>query len=203
MPIKLKQSDINLFRAIRPNARKEGDVAICRFQAHIYADITLASQPEQSITPAAAMEEHHIDSRKISKEDDDAVVKPAKSFRYEDYSTRRVFLRSYPLQWDWSPEPDDKHGRGGSSAPEATKKRAYGDDDDYDGSDDHGDERGSKGHWKRQVVVAVVEWGEEKLLLLRRAKKRLALYLLGCHYGRPALPYRSGGSCTAAMLTSR
>ncbi|KAL6604862.1 hypothetical protein ACP70R_042806 [Stipagrostis hirtigluma subsp. patula] len=131
----------------------------------------------------------HQDERRISR-DDEGVVKPTRSFRYEDYSTRRVFLRSYPLQWDWSPEPD------GKQVPEAAKNRAHGGGDD-------GDERCGKG-WKRQVVVAVVEWGEGKLLLLRRAKKRLALYLLGCHYGRPALPFRSGGgSCTAAMLASR
>ncbi|KAF8779244.1 hypothetical protein HU200_002924 [Digitaria exilis] len=135
----------------------------------------------------------HLD-RKVSKDDEEEeTVKPTRSFRYEDYSTRRVFLRSYPLQWDWSPAPDadEKHGLG---VAEAT-------------GDGDGDERcgGGRG-WKRQVVEVVVEWGEDKLLLLRRAKKRLGLYLLGCHYGsRPALPYRSGGgsSCTAAMLASR
>ncbi|XP_062233941.1 uncharacterized protein LOC133931152 [Phragmites australis] len=141
--------------------------------------------------------EDHFD-RKISKEEEAAAVKPTRSFRYEDYNTRRVFLRSYPLQWDWSPAPDEKQGPGDASA-EATKSRAYdGGDDDCD----RGDKRCGKG-WKRQVMVAVVEWGEGKLLLLRRAKKRLALYLLGCHYGLPPLPFRSGSSCTAAMLTSR
>ncbi|TKW21264.1 hypothetical protein SEVIR_4G170700v4 [Setaria viridis] len=141
------------------------------------------------------MEDHFDFGRKISKEDEGAAVKPTRSFRYEDYSTRRVFLRSYPLQWDWSPAPDDdeKHALAG-----ATEAAEVGDD---------GDERcggGGRG-WKRQVLEVVVEWGEDKLLLLRRAKKRLALYLLGCHYGgRPALPFRSGGgSSTASMLTSR
>ena len=129
------------------------------------------------------MEDHFDADRKVSKGDDEgAAVKPTRSFRYEDYSTRRVFLRSYPLQWDWSPVPDDdeKHGLGGG---------------------------GGRGCKRLQLVEVVVEWGEDKLLLLRRAKKRLTLYLLGCHYRRrPALPFRSGGgsgSCTAAMLTSR
>ena len=128
------------------------------------------------------MEDHFDADRKVSKGDDEgAAVKPTRSFRYEDYSTRRVFLRSYPLQWDWSPVPDDdeKHGLGG----------------------------GGRGCKRLQLVEVVVEWGEDKLLLLRRAKKRLALYLVGCHYRRrPALPFRSGGgsgSCTPAMLTSR
>ncbi|CAM0912088.1 unnamed protein product [Alopecurus aequalis] len=129
--------------------------------------------------------EDHFD-RKISKEE--AAMKPTRSFRYEDYNTRRVFLRSYPLQWD-SPAVGDekKQGHGESAAGEA-------DEDRYE----YRDRR-----WKRQVVVAVVEWGEDKLLLLRRVKKRLALYLLGCHYSsRPALPYKYGGSCTTAMLKS-
>lgn len=138
------------------------------------------SKPKPTI--AAKMEDHF--GRKISREEE-AVVKPTRSFRYEDYSTRRVFLRSYPLQWE-SPAPgggDEKQGE------------AEDDEDRYDGG-------GRDRRWKRQVVVAVVEWGEDKLLLLRRVKKRLALYLIGCHYSRPALPYKSGGSCTTAMLKS-
>jgi len=139
------------------------------------------------------MEDHFDADRKVSKGDDEgAAVKPTRSFRYEDYSTRRVFLRSYPLQWDWSPVPDDdeKHGLGGGAADAPV-----------------GSGGGGRGCKRLQLVEVVVEWGEDKLLLLRRAKKRLTLYLLGCHYcRRPALPFRSGGgsgSCTAAMLTSR
>ncbi|KAF0929575.1 hypothetical protein E2562_022397 [Oryza meyeriana var. granulata] len=143
----------------------------------------------------------HLDRKICREEEEAAAVKPTRSFRYEDYSTRRVFLRSYPLQWDWSPAPEEKekqHGQQGGAAV-AGKNRAVGGEEE----DDVGDERGGR-RWKRQVAVAVVEWGEEKLLLLRRVKKRLALYLIGCHYGhRPALPFKSGGSCTAAMLASR
>ena len=67
-----------------------------------------------------------------------------------------------------------------------------------------GDERGGASGCKRLqlMVELVVEWGKDKLLLLHRAKKRLALYLVGCHYRRrPALG--GSGSCTPAMLTSR
>ncbi|KAF7095029.1 hypothetical protein CFC21_097275 [Triticum aestivum] len=133
------------------------------------------------------MEDHF--GRRISREEEEAVVKPTRSFRYEDYSTRRVFLRSYPLQWD-SPAP------GGG----VDEKQGGAEDDD---EDRYGDGGGRDRRWKRQVVAAVVEWGEDKLLLLRRVKKRLALYLIGCHYSRPALPYKyGGGSCTTAMLKS-
>ena len=142
------------------------------------------------------MEDHFDSDQKVSKGDDEgAAVKPTRSFRYEDYSTRRVFLRSYPLQWDWSPVPDDDEKHGLGSATDAT----VGSGDDKCG--------GARGCKRMQLVKLVVEWGEDKLLLLRRAKKRLALYLVGCHYRRrPALPFRSGGgsgSCTPAMLTSR
>ena len=136
--------------------------------------------------------EDHFDDRRLSKpKEEEAAVKPARSFRYEDYSTRRVFLRSYPLQWD-SPAP-------AATAGDEKIKQGQGDEVDEDRYEYRDDRR-----WRRQVVLAVVEWGEDKLLLLRRVKKRLALYLLGCHYGggRPALPYRSGGSCTTAMLKS-
>ncbi|KAG0514213.1 hypothetical protein BDA96_10G171200 [Sorghum bicolor] len=141
--------------------------------------------------------------RRISKEDGEA-VKPTRSFRYEDYSTRRVFLRSYPLQWDWSPaqDDDDDDDKDGLSHAEA----AAGNRADHADGDECCGGAGSR-RWKRQVVAAVTEWGEDKLLLLRRAKKRLALYLIGCHnhgHGRRALPFPSaGGSCTVAMLTSR
>jgi len=113
-----------------------------------------------------------------------------------------VFLRSYPLQWDWSPAQDDdeKDSLSPAHAEAAAGNRA----DHADGDECCGGSR----RWKRQVVAAVTEWGEDKLLLLlRRAKKRLTLYLIGCHHhghGRRALPFPSaGGSCTVAMLTSR
>lgn len=138
---------------------------------------------------AGLMLDHSMD-RRISKDEGEA-MKPTRSFRYEDYSTRRVFLRSYPLQWDWSPEPDDDKDSP-SPADAAAGNRADADGDECCGSR----------RWKRQVVAAVTDWAEHKLLLLRRAKKRLALYLIGCHHhDRRALP--AGGSCTVAMLTSR
>ncbi|OEL33059.1 hypothetical protein BAE44_0005922 [Dichanthelium oligosanthes] len=74
------------------------------------------------------MDDHHfVLDRKISKEDEGTAAKQTRSFRYEDYNTRRVFLRSYLLKWDWSPTPDDdddeKHDLG---AAKAAEKRADG-----------------------------------------------------------------------------
>ncbi|KAL5199213.1 hypothetical protein ABZP36_020416 [Zizania latifolia] len=145
----------------------------------------------------------HVDG-KICEEEEEAAVKPTRSFRYEDYSTRRVFLRSYPLQWDWSPAPEEKQQQAGQAA--ADKNRSAG---GSAGEEEEEDEDGVEScgrRWRRQVAEAVVGWGEEKLLgLLSRVKKRLALYMIGCSYGhRPALPYKSGGSCgSAAIISSR
>uniref|UniRef100_A0A8R7V1H2 Uncharacterized protein n=1 Tax=Triticum urartu TaxID=4572 RepID=A0A8R7V1H2_TRIUA len=84
------------------------------------------------------MEDHF--GRRISREEEEAVVKPTRSFRYEDYSTRRVFLRSYPLQWD-SPAPgggvdekqggaedddEDRYGDGGGHAQVHVIARRHG-----------------------------------------------------------------------------
>ncbi|EAZ00764.1 hypothetical protein OsI_22790 [Oryza sativa Indica Group] len=144
------------------------------------------------------------DHRKITSDEEEAAVKPTRSFRYEDYSTRRVFLRSYPLQWDWaSPAPGEKEKQQQQQV-QGVVAGGDGEEDDDEYGGGGGDERGGR-RWRRQVAVAVVEWGEEKLLLLRRVKKRLALYLIGCHYAghRAALPFKSSSaSCTAAMLAS-
>ena len=58
-------------------------------------------------------------------------VKPTRSFRYEDYSTTRVFLHSYPLQWDWSPALDDeKDGLSPAEVEAAVGNRADAADGD-------------------------------------------------------------------------
>ncbi|KAK1306291.1 hypothetical protein QJS10_CPA10g00002 [Acorus calamus] len=84
-----------------------------------------------------------------------------RSFRYEDYNNRRVFLRSYPLQWEGEEEEEDKG--------EVMMKV-------------------SKGDKKNKVVVgvkgramAVFHWSEGKVLLLRRLKHKVAYYLVACH----------------------
>ncbi|MQL83105.1 hypothetical protein Taro_015591 [Colocasia esculenta] len=79
-----------------------------------------------------------------------------RSFRREDYVNRRVFLRSYPLQWD------------------------DGDDGDQVGAAGRRGRRGGKGKavaevvesLKHRVVVAVIHLGEAKVLLLRKLKSK-------------------------------
>jgi hypothetical protein len=64
---------------------------------------------------------------RISKEEGDA-VKPTRRLRY---STRRVFLHSYPLQWDWSPvQNDEKDGLSPADAEAASGNRADAADGD-------------------------------------------------------------------------
>ncbi|KAG8075829.1 hypothetical protein GUJ93_ZPchr0006g45351 [Zizania palustris] len=134
----------------------------------------------------------HVDGKICKEEEEEAAVKPTRSFRYEDYSTRRVFLRSYPLQWDWSPSPEEKRQAGQAAADKnGSAGGSAGEEEEEEEEEDGVESCGRR--WKRQVAEAVVGWGEEKLLgLFSRVKKRLALYLIGCSYGhRPALPCKS------------
>lgn len=75
-----------------------------------------------------------------------------RSFRYEDYSNRRVFLRSYPLHWDG--KDDEKEDR----VPEGTNRKRL----------------------IKELVLSAANWGEEKVLVLRRLKVKLAVYVIAC-----------------------
>lgn len=82
-----------------------------------------------------------------------------RSFRDETYSSRRVFLRSYPLQWE---EVEDE---------EEEREVDVG----------HHDE-GEVGKFSlKGKFVAVFHWGEDKVFLLRKIKNKVALYLVSCH----------------------
>uniref|UniRef100_A0A0D3GG26 Uncharacterized protein n=1 Tax=Oryza barthii TaxID=65489 RepID=A0A0D3GG26_9ORYZ len=95
------------------------------------------------------------DHRKITSDEEEAAVKPTRSFRYEDYSTRRVFLRSYPLQWDWaSPAPGEKEKQQQQQV-QGVVAGGDGEEDDDEYGGGGGDERGGR-RWRRQVAVAVV-----------------------------------------------
>ncbi|EHA8591323.1 putative 1,3-beta-glucan synthase component bgs4 [Cocos nucifera] len=77
-----------------------------------------------------------------------------RSFRDEGYNSRRVFLRSYPLQWE------EEEGREGEEQVVVSKVSL------------------------KSRLIAIFEWGEGKLLLLRRLKNKVVFYLVACHpYG--------------------
>lgn len=100
-------------------------------------------------------------------EEDDGNMR-AKSFRYEDYNTRRVFLRSYPLHW------------GPESEAEASTEATAG-----------GANCSNKAHAKvtkstngkkpiKKIILAVVHWGEERVLVFRRYKHKITIFIVNC-----------------------
>ena len=75
-----------------------------------------------------------------------------RSFRDESYSSRRIFLRSYPLQWEENEEEQGaEHDEG-----EVTNLSRKG------------------------KFIAMFHWGEDKVFLLRKIKNKVALYLVSC-----------------------
>lgn len=79
-----------------------------------------------------------------------------RSFRYEDYN-RRAFSRSYHL-----------HRNGG---------------EDREGSEEEADGvvEASKGQRPtKKIILSVMNWGEDKVLVLRRVKIKLTVYIIVC-----------------------
>ncbi|GLU21826.1 hypothetical protein SLE2022_379410 [Rubroshorea leprosula] len=77
-----------------------------------------------------------------------------RSFRYEDYSIRRVFLQSYPLQWR---EDDEKSEETSQVSEESTGKRPI-----------------------KKTILSVFHWGGEKVFVLRRFKQKVTVYAIAC-----------------------
>ncbi|KAL9680001.1 hypothetical protein QQ045_017872 [Rhodiola kirilowii] len=79
-----------------------------------------------------------------------------KSFRNKDYNSRMVFLRSYPLHW--GDEEDEQDYWPGEKA----RKKSYNIKS------------------MKKMVLAAMEWSEDKLLILKRLKHKVALYVVAC-----------------------
>ncbi|KAL1549880.1 hypothetical protein AAHA92_17912 [Salvia divinorum] len=89
----------------------------------------------------------------------------AKSFRDEDYNTRRVFLRSYPLHWGTESE--------GEESTEAAIKRSKEEPAKVS-------QRKNGKKPMKKIVLAVVHWGEERILVFRRFKHKITIYVVNC-----------------------
>ncbi|CAN0929248.1 hypothetical protein LINGRAHAP2_LOCUS36958 [Linum grandiflorum] len=99
-------------------------------------------------------------------EEEEPVVVRAKSFRDEDYNNRRVFLRSYPLHWDAEDRSDeDMIMRQPTSKINSSQKRPM-----------------------RKMMVSMFQWGEGRVLVLRRFKHKVSVYVVSCI---PVSGYRS------------
>ncbi|KAK9277132.1 hypothetical protein L1049_006671 [Liquidambar formosana] len=79
----------------------------------------------------------------------------ARSFRYEDYNNRRVFLRSYPLHWGGEDE-ENKDEMVGISKESDRKKHV------------------------KKIILSVFHWGGGKVLILKRFKHKIAFYVIAC-----------------------
>ncbi|GMI87698.1 hypothetical protein HRI_002439100 [Hibiscus trionum] len=78
-----------------------------------------------------------------------------RSFRYEDYNTRRVFLRSYPLHQGEDEENNEETATvtGGSSTGKKPMKK---------------------------IILSACDWSGEKLVIFRRFKQRFTAYVIAC-----------------------
>uniref|UniRef100_A0A7N0UXB6 Uncharacterized protein n=1 Tax=Kalanchoe fedtschenkoi TaxID=63787 RepID=A0A7N0UXB6_KALFE len=88
----------------------------------------------------------------------------AKSFRNEDYRNRRVFLRSYPLQWEDEEEAAAQYRSQGKTRRVSS------------GQKKHENEMKPM----KKLIIAVMEWSEGKVLILRRIKQKVAFYVVAC-----------------------
>lgn len=79
----------------------------------------------------------------------------ARSFRYEDYNNRRIFLRSYPLQWGGEDEKSK------DETVRVTK-------------------RGKAKKPLKTIILSVFHWGEERTLIFTRFKHKVTFYVLAC-----------------------
>ena len=82
----------------------------------------------------------------------------SRSFRDEDYNTRRVFLRSYPLQWGV-----EERGDVAEAAKEVgTRRNGIG-----------------KKHMKK-MILAAIHWSGGKVLVLRKVKDKICIFVVAC-----------------------
>ncbi|KAH7836049.1 hypothetical protein Vadar_032298 [Vaccinium darrowii] len=120
-------------------------------------DTEVSSERYVSMESEDTEEERYVRAR--SMESSEKRYVRARSFRDEDYSSRRVFLYSYPLQWGGEDKYDEEY----------KEKTA---------SSGNGGEEKKKSI--KELIVSIFRWGEVKVLVLRRFKHKLGLYIIAC-----------------------
>lgn len=93
----------------------------------------------------------------------------ARSFRYEDYNTRRVFLRSYPLHWGTESEAEESIEAAAAAAAKSSKEEPAKVTNRTNGKKPI-----------KKIILAVVHWGEERILVFRRFKHKITIYVVNC-----------------------
>lgn len=82
----------------------------------------------------------------------------SRSFRNEDYSNRRVFLRSYPLHWGDSVEDGENKGEEAATVLPRSEEKTF----------------------MKKIILAVFHWKEERALIFRRFKHKVTVYFIAC-----------------------
>ncbi|KAF4378804.1 hypothetical protein F8388_006255 [Cannabis sativa] len=90
----------------------------------------------------------------------------SRSFRNEDYNNRRAFLRSYPLQW--GTEEEEEGGNEQHIAKEDHHKINYN------------NIKKKKKKTIKRIIIAMIHWGNDKALVLKRVKTRVTIYVIAC-----------------------
>jgi hypothetical protein len=78
-----------------------------------------------------------------------------RSFRDEDYINRRAFLRSYPLYHGAEDETTNEEMIGATN--KETEKKPI-----------------------KRMIISVTHWGEGKVLVLRKFKHKIQVYIIAC-----------------------
>ncbi|KAE8009389.1 hypothetical protein FH972_005827 [Carpinus fangiana] len=92
-----------------------------------------------------------------------------KSFRNKSYNNRRVFLRSYPLQWG----EQDEYNK--EEPLQLGQQDGFNKEDKVRAADGSNQENPMK-----KIILSVFHWGGEKFLFLRRVKHMIAVHVIAC-----------------------
>ncbi|WCJ38738.1 hypothetical protein M5689_019778 [Euphorbia peplus] len=83
----------------------------------------------------------------------------ARNIGKEDSNSRRVFLRSYPLKWEDEDEEEDQ------KTTEEKSRAIRGD---------------SQKKAMKKMIVSILHWSEGKVVILRRFKDKVTVYIIAC-----------------------
>ncbi|KAF8370219.1 hypothetical protein HHK36_031750 [Tetracentron sinense] len=130
-----------------------GKVLVLKKFKHKMAFYLVACHPFRFIPP------HSFDFSLISLRMEKKEIR-SRIFRYEDYNNRRVFLRSYPLQWGEEEEEEEEE-------VEKEKESLF--------------KQGKEKKDVKKIFSCVLHWGGGKVLFLKKFKHKMAFYLVACH----------------------
>ncbi|PWA81303.1 hypothetical protein CTI12_AA188790 [Artemisia annua] len=105
-----------------------------------------------------------------------------RSFRDEDYTTRRLFLRSYPLHFGNDEDDQEAQTHGATIDNDKASKRTTG---EFAHGDDHKKETKmmkikKKKEAMKRIMVTIVEWGGGRVVVLKRFKHKVSFYVVAC-----------------------